>query len=146
MNDLELAKTTLEKSDSSLVIVRKGKIVFKTKRKGVTGFLLALEELRDAIADSSVADRVVGRAIALLCLYAKVRSIYAKTVSEKAKELLETTNVSLEYHSLVDNILSVDGVDVCPFEKAVSSIFDPKEAYVKLKSICRSQNQTSPMG
>ncbi len=142
MNDLELAKKTLEKNDLTLVIAAKGKILFKTKMKGVTGFLTALQDHPDALADSSVADRVVGKAIALLCLYGKAGSIYAKTLSQKAKELLET-KVSLEYDSLVANILSVDGANICPFERAVANISDPKEAYVKLMSICRPQSQTS---
>ena len=137
MSDLDLAKTMLAKENLTLTIAKNGTVIYKTKTKGVTGFLEAIRQFGKNLTNSSAADKVVGKAIALLCIYAKIKSLYAKTLSSKAKELLKKTGISLEYDTLISNVVSFDKTDICPFEKAVADISDPSEAYAKLKSICK---------
>jgi hypothetical protein len=72
-------------------------------------------------------------------MYARIKSVYAKTLSQKAKELLETSNISIEFDTLIANVLSFNETDICPFEKEVADISDPSLAYAKLKSTCRLQ-------
>ena len=142
MNDLELAKTALAKENLTLAIAKNGEIIYTTKTKGVTGFLEAIEQFRKNLTSASVADKVVGKAIALLCLYSKIKSLYGKTLSNKAKELLETSRISVEFDTLIANVLSLDKTNICPFEKTVADISDPSLAYAKLKSICQLQEHT----
>ena len=75
MNDLKIAKNRLENEDFSLVIVKKGKVIFETKERKIAGFIDAIEKLDTLIIGSSIADKVVGKAIALLCIYAKVSGV-----------------------------------------------------------------------
>lgn len=135
LQDLETAKSRLKEGNLTLSIVKDGKVLFETVSHGVSGFLDAVEKCGNRLEKASVADRIVGKAIALLCVYAKVRAVYAVTLSKKAKAVLEENSVHHEWENLVENILGVDGKSVCPFEKLADEIPNPKEAYKKLRAL-----------
>jgi hypothetical protein len=134
MQDLKIAKKRLNENGLTLSIVKNGEVVFETASSGVSGFLEAIEKFRKALEEASVADRIVGKAIALLCVYAKVKAIYATVLSKKAKEVLEENTIHGEWKFLVENILNVNKTELCPFEKMAAEISSPKDAYEKLKA------------
>ena len=144
MKDLETAKRVIAERQLTLSVVKEGRVIFESKTHGVSGFMEAIEEFRGRLDGASVADRVVGKAIALLCVYAKARAVYAATISNAAKALLEESSVYLEWDSLVENILSADKLKTCPFEQLVDRITDPADAYRKLKSACGSATRFIP--
>ena len=133
--DLELAKLKLIKEDLSLVIVKKGKVIFETKKQGISGFLQAIEKLNKNLVAASVADKIVGVAVAMLCVYAGVVSVFALTISEGGMRVLEDNNIACLFEKKVSNILNRDKKDVCPFEKLAMASGSSDEAYVKLKSL-----------
>jgi len=133
--DLELAKKKLHEKGLTLVIVKDSRVLFESRAHGVSAFLEALDKFWDKMRGTSVADKVIGKAIALLCIYAKVRAVYSSTISVKAKQIFENHNVHFEWDTLVEKILDAHGGDVCPFEKAIMEIDNPKEAYEKLKAL-----------
>jgi uncharacterized linocin/CFP29 family protein len=135
MLDIEIAKHRLLEKGFSLVIAKDRKIIFGTKQSGVSGFLSAIEELgRESLHGVSVADRIVGRAAALLCVYCGVKAVYAVVLSDGGKRVLKENSVSLEFENLVPSILNKQKTGTCPFEKLVLTISDEEEAYEKLKS------------
>ncbi len=136
--DVELAKLKLIEEDLNLVIVKKGKVLFKTKRHGIRGFLQAIEKLDGNLVAASAADKIVGVAAAMLCVYAGVTSVFALTISEEGIRVLEANNVAYRFKKKVPNILNRDKKDVCPFEKLAIDSGNSEEAYIKLKS-CASQ-------
>ena len=69
MRDLDLAKNRLFTKDMTLVIVKNGDILFETKEHKIKGFFNAIETLGGSMKDATIADKVVGKAIALLCAY-----------------------------------------------------------------------------
>lgn len=146
MKDLETAKRGLSERHLTLSVVKDGHVIFEAKTHGVSGFMEAVEEFKDRLDGSSVADRVVGKAIALLCVYVNVRAVYAATISKAAEILLEGKSVYLEWDSLVENILGADKSKTCPFEQLVDRITDPADAYNKLKSACGSPTRFIPRG
>jgi hypothetical protein len=146
LKDLETAKRGLSERHLTLCVVKEGNVVFEARTHGVLGFMEAVEEFKDRLDGASVADRVVGKAIALLCVYANVGAVYAATVSKAAKALLGGNSVYLEWDSLVENILGADKSKTCPFEQLVDRIADPSEAYRKLKSACGSATRFVPRG
>jgi len=135
MQDLEIARERLSEKRLTLCIVKEGEVVFETRSHGISGFLKAVEEFGDKLRGASVADRVVGKAIALLCIYASVSGVYALTLSRKAKELLEENAIHVEWDDLVENVLSADKATACPFEKLAAGIADPRDAYRRLKAL-----------
>ncbi|MGB9676515.1 MAG: DUF1893 domain-containing protein [Candidatus Bathyarchaeales archaeon] len=82
---------------------------------------------------SSVANKVVGKAIALLCAEAKVRAVYAIVLSEKARSVLQKYAIQHELETLVEKILAPNKTEICPFEKLADELTNPAEAYIKFK-------------
>ena len=136
--DLAFAKLKLIEEDLSLVIVKKNKVVFETKKQGVTGFLEAIEKMNQDLVEASVADKIVGVAAAMLCVYSGVSSVFALTVSEGGIRVLENNSIVFLFEKKVSNILNRSKSDVCPFEKLAMDSGSSEEAYVKLKT-CASQ-------
>ena len=136
--DLELAKSRLKDRDLTLVIVKEGKVIFETRSQGVGGFLQAIEKLGKRLVASAVADKIVGAAAAMLCVYSEVSSVFAVTISEEGIRVLKDNDIIYRFENEVPNILNHDKTDICPFEKLVIGSRDPKEAYTKLKSFAES--------
>jgi hypothetical protein len=135
MNDLETAKTLLNHKQLTLVIVKNGKTIFETQSRRISGFITAIEQFGQKLESASLADKVAGKAVAFLCVYAGMNSIYAETLSRKAKDILEKNGITHEWKELVDNILDENKTNMCPFEKEAASITDPKEAYNRFKAL-----------
>ena len=133
MSDLEIAKQTLKKRKLTLAIAKNGKIIFQSDSHGITSFLEAIEQLGKEIEGAAVADKIVGKAAALLCAYSHVNAVFASTLSLKGKDTLERNSIKYEYELLVPKILNQTGRDMCPFEKFSLSLENPEEAYFKLK-------------
>ncbi|MEM3699777.1 MAG: DUF1893 domain-containing protein [Candidatus Bathyarchaeia archaeon] len=134
--DLTIAKKRLsEEKGLTLTIAKNGEIIFETSSHGILGFLDAVEKLGDTLKGASVADRVVGKAIALLCVYKSVKMVYAITMSSEAKAFFEKHGVYHEWDELVENILDFKKAGICPFEKLATKISNPNEAYVRLKAL-----------
>jgi len=138
MNDLELAKDQLHQKKLTLVIVKNGDILFDTASHRISGFLGAIDQIGDKLKGASIADRVVGKAIALLAVYAGIGDVYAEVLSKKAKKVFEENGINCEWTRMVDNILDFKRSDVCPFEKTAEEISDPKRAYLTFKSLLQS--------
>lgn len=140
MQDLRLAKLRLKEGDLTLVIVKEGKVIFETKSQGISDFLQAIEKFGKRLVASSVADKIVGAAAAMLCAYSEVAFVFADTISEKGIKVLESNDIFYQFENRVPKILNYDRTDICPFEKLAAGSGDPKEAYVKLKSFAESSS------
>jgi hypothetical protein len=138
MTDLDTAKSRLHGKDLTLVVVKNGEVLFETASHRISGFLGVIEQLGDRLEGASVADRVAGKAIALLCVYAKISEVYAEVLSRKAKAVFEEYGIRHEWKALVDNILDLNKTAVCPFEKAAADISDPESAYAAFKALQQS--------
>ena len=139
MTDLQTAKNNLERH--TICLCKDGKCLFSEKR--------GIAPMMDFIADGvdlsgySVADLVVGKAAALLFIKCGIKKVFAKTLSEHAKRVLELYGVDYEYETLAEKIINRDGTDICPMEKAVLGTDDVEEAYLILQNklkLLRSQN------
>jgi hypothetical protein len=72
---------------------------------------------------------VAGKAIALLCAYAKVKEVYAAVMSRQALPVFKNYKVVYHWNEFVENILDANKTGICPFEKAAANISDPEKAY-----------------
>ena len=138
MSDLDTAKSRLHREDLTLVIVKNSEVLFETGSHRISGFLGAIEQLGDRLEGASVADRVAGKAVALLCAYAGIQHVYAEVLSQKAQAVFEKQGIPCEFEELVDNILDLNRSDVCPFEKAAAGLSDPEVAYAAFKALLQS--------
>jgi len=134
MRDLEIAKRALRGKELSLVVVKRGRIIFESNLKGLSGLILAIDTLGLNLHYSSVADKVVGKAAALLLAYSHIGEAYAEVISKDGLETLDEYGIRVEYSSLIPRILNRRGDDICPFEKLSQNLSSPEEAYKILKA------------
>ena len=111
---------------------RDNKIFYCSNEIGVKPILSKLNENIDFYKDADIEDTVVGKAAACLYVLAKIKFVYAHTLSEPAKIYLEKNNVSFKYDKLVKEIRNRTNTDMCPLEKSVIHIEDPVTAKIAL--------------
>ena len=138
MSALDTAKNRLHEEDLTLTVVKDIEILFETNSHRISGFLCAIEQLGTKLKGASIADRVAGKAIALLCVYAGIREVYAEVLSRKAKAVFDENGIPCKWKELVDNILNLNRRGICPFEKAAADISDPEKAYATFKALLQS--------
>ncbi len=125
MRDIGTAKTAL--GEHSIAIVCRGEC-FTDDGRGISPMLDLIGRETD-LRGASVADRIVGRAAALLFLYAGVHEVWATVISRPALATLLSAGVFCRYDSLTENIINRKGDGICPMEGAVRGIYDPETAY-----------------
>jgi hypothetical protein len=130
--DFRIAKNRLIDRNLNLCIVKGGKILFESRSRGVASFLTAAQELKENLGGSCVADKVVGKAVALLCVHFKIAAVYADILSNPAKAVFERWSLCFDYNHLVENVLDAERTSLCPFERLVKNVLDPSEGYEKL--------------
>jgi len=133
--DRELARSLLEKEKWNLVVVRDGLIVFKSRDSGVASFFSAVRSMAESLHNAAVADLVVGSAVAMLCLHARVASVYAVTASQGALDILGRHSVFVTTENVVPHISNRDGTDLCPFEKLARDAESPARLFSVLESM-----------
>jgi hypothetical protein len=135
MEDIELAHSLLEEKKWNLVIVKGGQILFSSRERGVAPFFQAVQSLGKSLHNAAVADHIVGSAVAMLCLYARITSVYAGIASQGALNMLKEQGVTISSKSTVPYISNYDGTDLCPFEKLARNSENPAQLFSNLKSM-----------
>ena len=131
MQDLERARLRLKEKNLSLVIVKNGKVAFEAESHSIRAFLEACELFGRELAGSCIADRIVGRAVASLCVYFQVSAVFAVIISTEGVRVLTDNDVFNQFEKCVPNILNQKRTDICPFEKLALTSATPEEAYRK---------------
>ena len=133
VRDLELAREVLSTTDSSIVVISYGKIWKKKTGEGIRPILETIEEMGEDIQGSIIGDRILGRASALLCRYAKAQGVYSPQGTKTGIALLIMGGVPCQVDELIPFIKKRDGDDLCPFEKMLKDVTSPEAAYKILK-------------
>lgn len=139
LNNLNKAKNILISEDLKFVLVNDEKII-KSKDKGVKPLLDLIKSKRD-VSGFSAADRVVGKAAALLYLNLGIKEIYARLISKEAIDLFKKENIYYEYMIVQPFIKNRDLTDMCPMDKSVRDISDPKQAFHAINETVRKLMQ-----
>ncbi|MEM2904713.1 MAG: DUF1893 domain-containing protein [Candidatus Bathyarchaeia archaeon] len=124
----------LDDEEVSLLILKDGASIYSSRKGGIAPLLDAIAQLgRDRLSNSTVVDKVVGKAAALLIAYFKAERVYSKLMSRAAAEILDRHGVGFFSSKTVDVIRNRAGTDICPFEQLVLRVEEPAEAYTLLK-------------
>lgn len=126
MTDIERAVELIKKEDFTCVFV-KDTLEYGSRERGVDPILSMIDEGYD-IRGCSVADKVLGKASALLLVYAGARAAFGEILSFGAWKVLSSNGVEYFFSKMVESISNREGTDVCPMEKAVEDISDPAQA------------------
>lgn len=76
----------------------------------------------------AAADKVVGKAAALLYAYMGVTELCAHVISKRAVEVCARCGIAVRYEIVVPRIINRKGDGDCPMEQAVNNVDDPSAA------------------
>lgn len=133
-DDLAQARALLDAEKHAIVFVRAGLVLGVGDRHGVADLLTLAAALGPAAAGASVADRVVGRAAALVYRALDVAAVYAQTLSDAGAEALAAGGIPAAWGERVPEILNRAHDGVCPFEQAAATVDDPADAIPVLQA------------
>lgn len=135
---LKQAAEGLARENASIYAVGKGG-PYVSMDRGIAPILRPLEQDPDFFRDAYVADKVIGRAAALLLVKGGIKGLYTKVISRSAIAVL--AGIELVYEQEVPRILNRTGDGFCPMETATQGIEDPEEAFrilqIKLKEMSK---------
>ena len=110
MTDIEKAVSCLP--GHTLALCKNGEVILSDKR-GVAPMADFLQE-GCVLEGWSAADRIVGRAAAMLFSLLGVSAVYGAVMSEGGRDYLESRGIRAEYGVLVPQIINRAGNGVCP--------------------------------
>ena len=135
-DDVELARATLLSAEgATCVAVHNGETII-TRERGVKPLLQWISEGR-SFEGWSVADKVVGKAPALLYVQLKPTAVFATAMSEDARDILLARGIACGCDDLVPFIVNRAGDGQCPMDACVAGISDPHEAERAIRECAR---------
>lgn len=97
--------------------------VMTSRARGIAP-LLERAERSERLEGAFVADRIIGKAAAMLLVVMRVASVYGQIMSGEAEALLSANGIEVEYGALTDHIINRSGDGLCPMEQAVRDLTD----------------------
>lgn len=131
MTDIEKAKELLRRPDMTCVLCR-GDTVYTSERSGIAPMLGFLSD-GIPLDGFSAADKIIGRAAAMLFVRAGVSEVYGEVMSRAALPVLGRYGIRASFGSLTDSITNRAGDGICPMEATVAEIESPVEAEAALR-------------
>ena len=134
MREIDAAKAALAEPGVVCALAKNGRTETSGKA-GIRPILDWLAEPDDPLCGAVVADKVVGRAAALLFIHAGVKRLFAAVISEGAAVLLDSYGISYAFEQMVPVIINRAGNGQCPMEIKTAGIASPAEAYRLLRTM-----------
>ena len=131
MNDLEKAKQLLT-GNATCVLVR-GETVYISVKSGIAPMLDYLAA-GIPLEGFSAADRIVGKAAAMLFARAGVTQVYGEVMSRAGAEYLDSHGIAYSFGTLADVIINRTGTGMCPMEQTVREMDDRSSAFCALSA------------
>ena len=144
MTNLELAKQKLNNDSLAFVIVKDGTVVRTGTRDGVGELIDAIDALSEQAHGAALADKIVGKAVAMVARTAQMRAVYSPLMSQAACDALTHDQIAFEYDRLVPLILNKRSDGPCPMERLTLPIDEPRAAVSALRDFVRARATKSP--
>ena len=126
MTDVDQARQLLDADKLAFVLVKDGKVVATGDDYGVRELLAAVDQLGPLARGASLADKIVGKAVALIVVHAGISAVETRVASESAVRLLERHGIPLHTSSVVPQILNRRNDGPCPMEKVTTPFEDAR--------------------
>lgn len=128
MNKLEV----LTQGGYTCAIFKGGKPLFTSQKNGIRPLLEVLEAGLDA-AGATAADKIVGKAAALLYVLMQVAEVHTEVLSQAGLAVLQAHGIQVQYNVLAGQIINRKGDGPCPMEQTVAAIENPAAAFTALR-------------
>lgn len=133
--NLEKARALMEQESYTCVLCKADQ-VYTSRTRGVrqlVDWLDAGENLRYYAA----ADRVVGKAAAMLYCLMGVKEVYAPVMTRAAARLLIGHGIAVSWGAQVEAVENRSHTGLCPMEQTVWDIEDPREGLAAIREKLR---------
>ena len=140
MNEKKLKShlSALDREGVTLYIFKEGILLYRSVRSGIAPLIEAVNKLGvRSLSGSTVIDKIVGKAAALIISYFQAREVYTHLISRAATKVLDENGIAFYFEKLTDQIKSKNGLSICPFELAVEEIDEPKVGYETLRNLLK---------
>lgn len=131
---LQRAKTELLERKATFVLVN-GSLILDSQKRGVAPILDILSGESSVLKHALVADKVIGRAAALLLVLGGIDALDTQLISDHAIDIFKKYDIPFTYDKRVPFIVNRDGTDMCPMEKSVLDIDEPVAAKAAILSM-----------
>lgn len=136
MDAIDRAIELLEDTKAACILI-KGSEEKAAYESGIKPLMRFLKDDAHAMQGGAIADRVIGKAAAMLMLYGGAEAVYGRIISTPAREILEKNSVRVSFSKEVPYIINRDKTGRCPMESRCMNIDDPKEAYALFKDLVK---------
>ncbi len=134
VTDLELAKQKLHDDALAFAIVKDGAVLRTGTRDGIGELIESVDALGPLADGASLADKIVGKAVAMVVRSAHLQAVYSPLASIAARDALAKDHILLECDRLVPLILNKRNDGPCPMERLTMPIAVPDEAVSALRA------------
>ncbi len=100
---------------------------------GIKPVLFRVNDDRYFFRGKIVADKIIGKASAMLMCLSGVKEVYTVVLSKSGQKIFEDNGVPYHYEQLVEYIVNRKGDGLCPMEMTVKDVDDYELAYELLK-------------
>lgn len=139
MTDLEFAKQEFASGALTFAIVKDGVVLRTGTRDGIGELIDALDALGEQARGATLADKIVGKAVAQVARAARLGAIYSPLMSQAACDALARAQIAFEYARLVPLILNKRNDGPCPLERLTLPLDDPDAAVAALREFIRAR-------
>ena len=129
---MKQAREALEGEITFAALLADGRFI-TSEKKGIVPMMALLQADEACLRGACVADRVIGRAAALLMEKAGVAAAYGEVISSYAKKAFLRSGICFSYEKETAYIINRTQTGMCPMEEAVLEITDAQEAYIALQ-------------
>ncbi|MBQ7530782.1 MAG: DUF1893 domain-containing protein [Paludibacteraceae bacterium] len=123
----------LNANKQSLAVLNNDSLSYYNGR-GVSDLLTLLTDEPDRLKGAIVADKMVGRAAAVLMAAAGVREVHTNIISTPALKVLREAGISVSFNEEVPQILNRDQSGQCPIDASLNEAESVDECVAILKT------------
>jgi hypothetical protein len=130
----------LNEEKLSLLILEESRVLYCSRADSIKPLVEAIDLLGpNTLKGSTVVDRIIGKASALLICYFGAGAAVAEVMSARGTKVLDLYGVKHFANTSVREIRNRSGTGTCPFEKIVLRVENPAEAYHLIKQKLRNE-------
>lgn len=129
MNKLEKAVNILNQKEYSFVLYKNEADIKCDIGIGLKPIMAVLREDRRGFEQAVIADKVIGKAAALMAVLGGAQAVHGALMSKTAIRVFETFKIPYTNEVVVPIIENRTQTGMCPLEQAVQDIEDLEEAY-----------------
>lgn len=115
------------KEENLTCVVKQQNRLYKEASRGITPIINLLQ--KDKLRGATLADKVIGKAAAMMMVYGGIKEVETILISEPAYRFFLQHNIPIIYETKVSYIVNRSKDGMCPMEETVLHMDDMEEAY-----------------